>query len=434
MDTKRTTRANGFTLLELLVVMTIISMLAVLLLPGIGTAMEAAKRTSCSNNMRQMGQAFLMFRAENDGRYPAGAPNDYWGEAYLDTNRQEKIERMDRRLRSSASAKGEEFYPENLVRNNFIFDARDMFPDYMTDLNLLICPTAVSTRDVLRERYFMDETFSETYIDPDLYRDDENEAAINRLQGLRPAPECVTSDMYTYLPYALVTEEQALFLWDLIAERMYYGDTNFMDRHLTLDPDDPDSAQNRKRRRGGDLDDRFGDDQDAEFEDRLGHGPGGGDTFFRLADGVGRNFIYDINSPGDDYESGNNIPVLFDTVSQEGLVRMSHMPVGGNVLYLDGHVEFKKYEISTSQRLNIEGLWTFFSFGDLPYTTDFVEFMRASIYDNSTLINIPPWCGNRDPEVEFKPRYWFYPNDRLYEDLDFNYVFPVDPYQARYTK
>jgi prepilin-type processing-associated H-X9-DG protein len=336
------------------------------------------------------------------------------------------------------------FYPANLVRNNYIFDARELFPDYLTNLQLLVCPSAIATRDVPKERYFMDETFSEQYIDPDLYTEWDNETVISRLQGLRPAPECVTSDMYTYLPYAVVTEEQALFLWDLIAERMYYGDTNFMNRNLSLNPSDPETSDNRKRRRGGDTDDRFGgdtvgerrfgDDRDAEYEDRLGHGPGGGDTFYRLADGVGRQFIHDINSPGNDYEAGNNIPVLFDTISEDGLVRMNHLPVGGNVLYLDGHVEFKKYETNTSARYDVEGFWSFFSFGDLPYTADFIDFLRASVYDNSTLMNIPPWCGNRDENVEFKPRYWFYPNDRLYEDLEFNYTFPDDPYSTRYTK
>lgn len=437
MDSKRRARAAaaGFTLLELLVVMTIISILAVMLLPAIGTSMEAARRTSCANNLRQLGQALVMFSAEHDGKYPPGAPNEYWGEAHLDWDRQRNIDRLAKRQFSGTTAYGNEdfFYPENLVRNNFIFDAQEVFPGYLTDLEVLICPSAIATRDVPRERFFMDETFSEEYIDVALYRESDNEAALNRLQGLRPAPECVTSDMYTYLPYAVVTEEQALFLWDLLAEHMYFGDTDFMDRNLSLDPNSPDSAANRLRRRGGNPDDRFGGDPAAEYTDRLGRAPGGGDVFFRLADGVGRLFITNIDAPGNDFESGDNIPVLFDSVAQDGLVRMNHMPLGGNVLFLDGHAEFRKYETTRSPRFNYQGFWTFFSFGDLPYTTDFIEFMRASIYDNSTLMNIPPWCANREPGVEFKPRYWFYPNDPLYADLDFREGLPVNPYTARYT-
>ena len=65
----RTTR-DGFTLVELLVVIAIIGILIALLLPAVQAARESARRTHCTNNLKQIGLAVIHYE-ESLRAYPA---------------------------------------------------------------------------------------------------------------------------------------------------------------------------------------------------------------------------------------------------------------------------------------------------------------------------------------------------------------------------
>ena len=98
-----------------------------------------------------------------------------------------------------------------------------------------------------------------------------------------------------------------------------------------------------------------------------GYSPGyhtGPPTLFRLKEGVERFTGTDIDRPADSAEPQSEIAVMWDLTHHypfdaAGMGEFNHVPGGGNVLYMDGHVEFVKYP----GKWPIAAIWVYRAFG-----------------------------------------------------------------------
>ena len=156
-----------------------------------------------------------------------------------------------------------------------------------------------------------------------------------------------TNASYFYSPHVLTCDEESLAL--ALQGQIDAATLTLQQRHQRCDNDiDLDD---------GALGVPLTDIVDLpQYAGRYSRGNGGGDTLYRVREGIERFMITDINNPAASALAQSEVPIMQD-VFQAGNVNLSgavkyadsgistfnHVPGGCNVLYMDGHVEFTKY-------------------------------------------------------------------------------------------
>lgn len=192
-----------------------------------------------------------------------------------------------------------------------------IYPEYLADINIFACPSDASQAGEFRPGgHYRDEDGTPRF---DHFRDDMS---------------------YHYLGYAATSWMQGEGIFLAMREEW----------HFAVQPSpNPVPA-------GQDVDFSFNFGA-SEFQ------------AYRLREGIERFFITDINNPAGSSVAASELVVMWDKIAKPeatwlGSTTFNHIPAGGNLLFLDGHVEWVSYpEPANSYK------W--------PYTKEFVDVFSA---------------------------------------------------------